>query len=131
MQNRSWVFFHGTTAAMGQDLLIVEASRSPSVSRQDSSGRVIGSMHKTLPDNTRLSQQTDIHVPGGIPTHNPSKRLGADLHLRQHGCWNRRSWVLGNLIYEGAKLQSCGRSVCTSPYKTQRSQRINIASLPL
>jgi hypothetical protein len=50
--------------------------------------------------------------------------------LRQHGCWNRRSWVLGNLIYEGFKLQSCGRSVCTRPHTIRRSQRINIASLP-
>jgi len=34
--------------------------------RQDSSGRVISSSHRLLPDNTQNSQQTNIHTPGGI-----------------------------------------------------------------
>jgi hypothetical protein len=29
---------------------------------------------RPLPDNTQHSQETDIHAPGGIRTHNPSKR---------------------------------------------------------
>ena len=35
-------------------------------SRQDSSGRVISSSQRPLPDNTRHSQQTNIHAPGGF-----------------------------------------------------------------
>jgi hypothetical protein len=46
--------------------------------RYDSSGRVIGQSQKPLPDNTQHSQETDIHAPGGIRTHNPSKRAAAD-----------------------------------------------------
>jgi len=43
-------------------------------SRQDSSGRVISSSHSPLPDNTQHSQQTNFHGPGGIQTHNLSRR---------------------------------------------------------
>jgi len=41
--------------------------------RQDISGRVISPVQRLLPDNTQHSQETDIHAPGGIQTHNPSK----------------------------------------------------------
>jgi hypothetical protein len=51
-------------------------------SRQDSSGRVISSSQKRLPDNTQHSQQTDIHAPGGFRTHDLSRRAAADLRLR-------------------------------------------------
>ena len=34
-------------------------------------------------------QQTDIHAPGGIRTHNPSKRSAADPRLRPRGNWDR------------------------------------------
>jgi hypothetical protein len=46
--------------------------------RQDSSGEVISPSQRPLPDNTQHSQQTDIRTPGGIRTHNPSKRAAAD-----------------------------------------------------
>jgi len=36
------------------------------------SGRVISSSQRHLPENTQHSQQTDIHDPGWILTHNPS-----------------------------------------------------------
>ena len=36
--------------------------------RQDSSGRVISSSQRPVPDNTQHSQQTNIHAPGGIRT---------------------------------------------------------------
>jgi len=32
---------------------------------------------RPLPDNTQHLQQTDIHGPGGIRTHNPSRRTVA------------------------------------------------------
>jgi hypothetical protein len=57
-------------------------------SRYDFSGRVISSSQRPLPDNTQHSQQTDIHVPGGIRTHNPSKRAAADPRLRPRGYWD-------------------------------------------
>ena len=35
------------------------------------------------------TQQTDIHAPGGIRTHNLSRRAVEDLHLRRRGYWDR------------------------------------------
>ena len=58
--------------------------------RQDSSGRVISSSQKPLPDNTQNSQQTNIHAPCGIRTHDLSRRAAADLRLRPHGHWYRQ-----------------------------------------
>jgi hypothetical protein len=37
----------------------------------------------------RHSQQTNIHAPGGIRTHNPRKRSAADLRPRPRGHWDR------------------------------------------
>jgi hypothetical protein len=48
-------------------------------------GRVISSSQRPLPDNTQLSQQTNIHAPGGIRTHNLSRRAVVDLRLRARG----------------------------------------------
>ena len=50
----------------GHGLLIHEVSRSHTTmhhSRQDSSGRVISSSQRPLPDNTQHSQQTNIPCP--------------------------------------------------------------------
>ena len=77
----------------GYGLLIHEVSRSHTTthhSRQDSPGRVISSSRRPPPDNTQHSQQTDIHAPGGIRTHNLSRRAAADLRLRLRGHWGRR-----------------------------------------
>ena len=55
---------------------ILDVSRSHTTtqqSRQDSSGRVISSSQRPLPDNTRHSQQTNIHAPGGIRTQDLSR----------------------------------------------------------
>ena len=41
------------------------------------SGRVISPMQRPLPHNTRHSQQTNIHAPGGIRTHDLSRRAAA------------------------------------------------------
>jgi hypothetical protein len=43
---------------------------------------------------TQHSQETDIHAPGGIRTHNPSKRATVDRRLipRRHWC-RRYGWV--------------------------------------
>ena len=56
---------------------ILDVSRSHTTThhrRYDSSGRVISSSQRPLPDNTRHSQQTNIHAPGGIRTHDLSRR---------------------------------------------------------
>ena len=69
---------------VGHGLLIHEVSRSHTTMhhiRQDSSGRVISSSQRPHPDNTQQSQQTDIHIPGGIRTHNLSRRAAVDLSL--------------------------------------------------
>jgi len=39
--------------------------------------------------NTQHSQQTDIHAPVGIRTHDLSRRAAADLRLRPRGHWDR------------------------------------------
>ena len=81
-------------------LLMHEISRSHTTThhiRQDSSGRVMSSSQRPLPDNTQHSQETNIHAPGGIRTHNLSRRAAADLRLRPRGHWDRR--------YYGVKLK--------------------------
>jgi hypothetical protein len=46
---------------------------------------VISPTQRPLPDNTQHSQTTNIHVPGGIRTRNPSNRVAA-----QRGHWDRQ-----------------------------------------
>ena len=47
---------------------------------------------ETIPDNTQHSQQTDIHAPGGIQTHNLSRHVATDLCLRPRSHWNRQQY---------------------------------------
>ena len=62
--------------------------------RQDSSERAVSPSQRPLRDNTQHSQQTGIHAPGGIRTHNPSKRTTADPRLRPRGHWDRQCKVV-------------------------------------
>ena len=57
---------------------------------------MISPSQRPLPDNKQHSQQTNIPVPGGIRTHNRSRRAAEDLRLRPRGHWNRLPppWVL-------------------------------------
>ena len=50
----------------------------------DSSGRVISSTQRSLPDSTLRRQETYIHAPGWVRTRNPSKRAAADSRHRPH-----------------------------------------------
>ena len=50
---------------------------------------MISPSQRPLPDNTQHSQQTNIHAPVGIRTHNLSRRAAVDLRLRPHGHWDR------------------------------------------
>ena len=52
---------------------------------------MISPSQRPLPNNTQHSQQTNIHAPGGIRTHNPSRRAAKDLRLRPRGHWDRLS----------------------------------------
>jgi hypothetical protein len=81
----------------GHGFLILEVYGSHTTThdiRYDSSGRVISSSQRPLPDNTQHSQQTDIHATGGIRTHNLSRRATADLCLRPRGHWYRQFWLV-------------------------------------
>jgi hypothetical protein len=66
--------YRGFTVTLGHKTL----GRTPldewSARRTD----LISPSHRPLPDNTQHSQQTDIHAPGGIRTHNLSKRAAVD-----------------------------------------------------
>jgi hypothetical protein len=49
------------------------------------------------------SQETDIHAPGGIRTHNPSKRAAEDPRRRQRGHWDRLRIVIVSLKSKQSK----------------------------
>ena len=77
----------------GHGLLILDVSRSHTTtynSRQDSSGRVISSSQRPLPDRTQHSQQTNIHSSGGIRTRDLNRRAAVDLLLKPRGHWDRQ-----------------------------------------
>ena len=93
-------------------LLVFEVSWSHATthhSRQDSSGRVINPSQRPLPDNTQHSQQTNIRVPGGIRTHNLSRRAAEDLRLRPRGHWDRLALQLYNWNSKSSFLTSYNR----------------------
>jgi hypothetical protein len=71
---------------VGHGLLVIEVSRSHHT-WWNSSGRVISSSQRPLPDNTQQSQETDIPASDGIQTRKPSKRTVADPRLRPPGRW--------------------------------------------
>jgi hypothetical protein len=48
-------------------------------------------MQRPLPDDTQHSKETDIHIPGGIQTHNPRKQAATDPCLRMHGHWEQQN----------------------------------------
>jgi hypothetical protein len=60
----------------------VSKSHTTRHSRKNSSERVISSSQRPVPDNTQHIQQTNIHAPGGIRTHDRSRRAAVDLRLR-------------------------------------------------
>jgi hypothetical protein len=95
----------------GHGLLIPEVSRSHTTthhSRYKSSGRVISSLRRPLPDNTQHSQQTNIHAPGGIRNYDLSRRAAVDPRLRPRGHWD-----MYICIYSGVYACVC---VCVCIY---------------
>ena len=49
---------------------------------------MISPSQRPLPDNAQHSQQTNIHAPVGIRTHDRSRRAAVDLRLRPRGYWD-------------------------------------------
>jgi hypothetical protein len=72
---RSINFLYGATVCSDQVLLFVRFQDHTQTHhiRQHSPGRAINPTQRPLPDNIQQSQETDIHVTGGIRTHNPNK----------------------------------------------------------
>ena len=56
---------------------------------------------RTVFDNTQHTQQVNNHAPGGIRTHNLSKRVAEDLRLRPRGHWDRQGYL------DADRLQIC------------------------
>jgi hypothetical protein len=89
---------------------------------------MISPSQRPLPDNTQHSQQTNIHDPGGIRTHNPCKRAAEELRIRLRHHWERQ--CKGNTTspitgYEGT---TGGRSIALlflqpRPYMVMGGQR--------
>ena len=138
----TFVCFWHNSPPVGQGLLIHEVSRSHTTthhSRQDSSGRVINPSQRPLPDNTQHSQQTDIHAPDGIRTHNLSRRAAVNLRLRPRGHldWSGRTLPPGKTRYPlyrrlggpRAGLDCCGKFRPTGIPSPERPARRQSASL--
>jgi len=63
-----------------QGLLIIElCDHTHTQPRYDSSGRVTSPTQRPLPDNTLLSQQTDLHARGAIESCNTRKPPATDV----------------------------------------------------
>ena len=77
----------------------------------DSSWRVISCLHTSVPANTQHSER-HIRAPGGIRTHNPSKRVAADSRLIPRGHWDRP--ILYILLVSNGSLFSNESHRCLS-----------------
>jgi len=76
----------------GQGLLILEVFRSHTKthhSRYDFSGRVISPSQRPLTTHNDHNRQTSM-PPGGIRTHDLSRRAAVDLRLRPRGHWDQQ-----------------------------------------
>ena len=107
----------------GHGLLILEVSgshRTTHPSRQDSSGRVISSSQRPLPDNTQHSQQTNIRTPGGIRSNPQSQQSSGRRPTPQTARPLRLALSLNSfssLSYDRSKASS----KASSPYSAIKS----------
>jgi hypothetical protein len=81
---------------VGQDLLIHEASTLHNDVPQ--SIGLLSSSQRPLPHNTQHSQQTNIHAPSEIQTHNISRRAAADLPFRPRGRWDWLQRIIRSIL---------------------------------
>ena len=109
-------FFVALRPNAGQALLILEASRSHSTthhSRYDSSGRVVSSSQRPLPENTQHPQQTNIHAAGGIRTHDLSRpQTALDRAATGTGC-TENYWSKIHITHMEMRLFTCEKCVST------------------
>jgi len=75
-------FLHGSLPLVCQGFLIIDDSPSHSDTPHSVGLLWTSDQHRLLPDKTQHSQETDISVPDGIRSRNPSKQAAADRHLR-------------------------------------------------
>ena len=93
---------------------------------------MISPSQRPLPDNTQHSQQTNIHVPGGIRTHNLSRRAAEDLRLRTRGHWDRLFLIVINITFISPCWEKCLHTIIVtliqsvSPYRNVRIYSIYI-----
>ena len=92
-KHKQYYFFmwrHQPTTAKADSMLgfRVHTQTHHTHTQHNSSGRVTSSSQRSLPDNTQHSQQTDIRAPGGIRTHDLSRRVAADLRPRPRCHWD-------------------------------------------
>jgi hypothetical protein len=97
-------YFHSLALqpSAGYGLLVHEVSWSHTTtrhSRKDSSGRVISSSQRPVPDNTQHTQQTNIHAPGGTRTYDRSRRADVDQILKPRGHWDRLMHCLLSVFF--------------------------------
>jgi len=72
--------------------------------------------------NTQHSQQPNFHTPGGIRTHDPSKRTAVDLSLRPRSHWDRLEPVTFRFVVQYA-------TVCASVLASMlKAPRVKIVS---
>jgi len=70
-------------------------------------------MQRPLPDNTQQSQETDVHVPGGIRSHNPEKGVISQPRFRLRGHWDQPA----NFTAPTLRFIRClGQKILESPY---------------
>jgi hypothetical protein len=87
-----YIFSVALRPNVGHGLLIREVFGPYSTAhhnRYDTSGQVISSSQRPLPENAQHSKQTNIHAPFEIRTHSLSTRTAADPRLSTRGHWNR------------------------------------------
>ena len=92
--------------------------------RYDYSGRVISPTQRPLPDNIQHSQQTNTHAPGGIRTHNLSRRAAAHLRHRPRGhCYHHQRSLF--VFWRDSRLWARASSFTRFQYHTQRRTTVD------
>jgi hypothetical protein len=93
---------------------------------------VISSSQRPLLDNTQQSQQTNVHAPSGIRTHNLSRHATGYLRLRPRGYWDRHPHLLNLFVYKQISqpsvlfrrsLQLCYKTECANSSSLTDSDR--------
>jgi hypothetical protein len=123
-------FWHDSPPSqVGQGLLIQEVSRSRNDAPQ-SIGLLCTSDQPVAETSTwqHTTLTTDKHpCPGGIQTHNLSRRAAADLRLRRRGHWDRHWWY-SSIHYKQQQQQASYRHIYFG-YLTRRSNCLGCTAL--